>query len=95
MQEEPLWSEWIDNSENDIYNEVYDRFQYTWNTIDLEFKDKDGNITKGLAWPDEDVVSEEDGEIIDTYKCWYVEDDKCILCDTNRIAEWRYNERDL
>lgn len=49
MQEEQLWSEWIDNSKNDIYNEVYDRFQYTWNTIDLEFKDKDGNITKGSA----------------------------------------------
>lgn len=95
MQEEPLWSEWIDNSDNDIYSEVSDRFQYTWNTIDLEFKDKDGNITKGSAWPDEEVVREEDGEIIDTYKCWYVEDDKCILCDTNRIVEWRYNERDL
>lgn len=95
MQEEPLWSEWIDNSENDIYDEVYDRFQYTWNTIDLEFKDKNGNITKGSAWPDEDVVREEDGEIIDTYKCWYIEDDNGVLYDTKLISEWRYNERDL
>lgn len=95
MQEEPLWSEWIDNSDNDIYDEVSDRFQYTWNTIDLEFKDKDGNITKGSAWPDEEVVREEDGEIIDTYKCWYIEDDNGSNYDTNQIVEWRYNERDL
>lgn len=95
MQEEPLWSEWIDNSDDDIYSEVSDKFQYTWNSIELEFKDKDGNITKGLAWPDEEVVREEDGEIIDTYKSWYVEDDKSILCDTKLISEWRYNERDL
>jgi hypothetical protein len=95
MQEEQLWSEWIDNSENDIYDEVSDKFQYTWNTIELEFKDKDGNITKGSAWPDEEVVSEEDGEIIDTYKSWYIEDDNGSNYDTNLISEWRYNERDL
>lgn len=95
MQEEPLWSEWIDNSENDIYDEVSDKFQYTWNTIELEFKDKDGNIAKGSAWPDEEVVSEEDGEIIDTYKSWYIEDDNGFNYDTNLISEWRYNERDL
>jgi hypothetical protein len=95
MQEEPLWSEWIDNSENDIYDEVAYKFQYTWNTIELEFKDKDGNIAKGSAWPDEEVVSEEDGEIIDTYKSWYIEDDNGSSYDTNLIAEWRYNERDL
>jgi hypothetical protein len=95
MQEEPLWSEWIDNSENDIYDEVSYKFQYTWNTIELEFKDKDGNIAKGSAWPDEEVVSEEDGEIIDTYKSWYIEDYNGSSYDTNLIAEWRYNERDL
>lgn len=95
MQEEPLWSEWIDNSENDIHDEVPYKFQYTWNTIELEFKDKDGNITKGSAWPDEEVICEEDGEIIDTYKSWYIEDDNGSDYDTNLISEWRYNERDL
>lgn len=80
------WSEWLDWSQTDIYDTIYDNVPGSyWGDIDIELKLKDGSIMKAYMEPCEEYTEDDywkSYDLTDEHYNWPIK--------TDNVVEWRY-----
>ena len=80
------WSEWLDWSQTDIYDTIYDNVPGSyWGDIDIELKLKDGSIMKAYMEPCEEYTEDDYWklyDLTDEHYNWPIK--------TDNVIEWRY-----
>ena len=85
---EPTWSEWLDWSQDDIYDTIYHEVPGSnWGDVEIEFEHEDGHTSKAYMVPCEECTTDYD----DCWKSYDLQDENYKWpCNTKGVKRWRY-----